>query len=148
MTFCPSLLSTIMRKTIFFLLVACLYKSATAAECLPYEPTQVTIEGTLTRKTFPCRPNLESISGGDEKLVYWILKLENPVCIGTTETVTDLNEPETEITEIQLAPKDNQFYKRNKVAIGKHVKVAGSLFHQHTAWHVTKVVVIANDIHY
>ena len=105
--------STNMRKIILFLLLSRLDYSATAAECLPYEPTQVPIEGTLTRKIYPGRPNFESIYKGDEKLVYWILKLKNPACVGTTETATEINKPETKITEIQVAPKDNQFYQRN-----------------------------------
>ena len=35
-------------------------------ECLLYEPQIVSLAGTLRRKTFPGRPNYESVARGDE----------------------------------------------------------------------------------
>jgi hypothetical protein len=118
----------------------CLAHSAIAAECLPYEPDNSTIVGTVVRKVFPGRPSFESIADGDEKLVYWILKLDRPVCVGSPGLATEVNEPESEVREIQLAPRDDKFYKHHRGVVGKRVKVTGTLFHQHSAWHVTKVV--------
>jgi len=109
--------------------------------CLPFEPTEVSIEGTIVARSFPGRPNFESIVGGDEKLVYWLLKLDKPVCVGTPDSVSEINTVESKVLEIQIAPKEAGFYKRQRGAVGKRALIKGTLFHQHTAWHVTKIVV-------
>jgi hypothetical protein len=121
-------------------------RCAWAAECLPYEPATVTLEGTMNRRVFPGPPNFESVASGDEKLMYWILRLKSPICVGSTEVTNEVDSFESRVLEVQIAPKDEQFYERNRQAVGKPVKVTGSLFHQHTGWHVTKVVLRATDL--
>jgi uncharacterized protein DUF4431 len=121
---------------------------ALAADCLPYEPTTVTLEGTMSRRVFPGPPNFASVAEGDEKLVYWILRLKNPICVGSGVVANHVDEPERRVLEVQIAPKDDQFYKQNRKAVGRRVKITGTLFHQHTGWHVTKVVLRASDLSY
>lgn len=36
------------------------------AQCLEYEPSSVSLVGTIVRRTYPGRPNYESIKKGDE----------------------------------------------------------------------------------
>jgi hypothetical protein len=122
--------------------------SALAADCLPYEPETVTLEGTVTRRVFPGPPNFDSVTAGDKKLVHWILRLKRPICVGSEKEADDLHEVEAEVLEVQIAPKDHRFYERNRRALGKRVRVTGTLFHQITAWHVTKVILQATDLEY
>lgn len=115
--------------------------------CLPYEPAKIKLECTVVRKDYPGRPNFESITDGDEKLAYWILMLDKPACVGSGKAV-GVNEPEANISEVQLAFRDAQLYKKYRQVVGKHVSVSGVLFHQHSAWHVTRVVVHVSDLKY
>jgi len=48
------------------------------AECMNYEPDAVSLTGKIIRKTFPGRPNYESIKAGDEPETYWILISDKP----------------------------------------------------------------------
>jgi hypothetical protein len=50
-----------------------------AAQQLTFGRAPVTLQGHLTVKTFPGRPNYESIKKGDEREVQWILKLHHPI---------------------------------------------------------------------
>ena len=129
-----------LRTTFQIAFALCIAHSTIAAACLPYEPASSTIAGTITRGVFPGRPNFASIADGDEKLVYWILTPDSPACVGSSGLATEVNEAESDVSEIQLAPRDNRFYEQHQGVIGKHVKATGTLFHQHSAWHVTRVV--------
>jgi len=102
----------------------------------------------MSRRVFPGPPNFESVAKGDEKLVYWILRLKSPICVGSADVTDEVNEPEPTVLEVQIAPGDDRFYKRYRKAVGKPVKVTGTLFHQQTVWHVTKVVFRAGEVSY
>ncbi len=41
---------------------------AAQGDCLSYEPTEVRLTGTISRKTFPGPPNYQSIRKGDKML--------------------------------------------------------------------------------
>ena len=114
--------------------------------CLPFEPTEVLIEGTILATSFPGRPNFECIAGGDEKLVHWLLKPGKRVCVGMSDSVSEIHTAESAVREIQIAPKEEGFYTRHHGAAGRRVLIKGTLFHQHTAWHVTTIVVQVNDV--
>ncbi len=51
-----------------------------ANTCLPYQPASAAIAGTLSRETFPGRPNFTSVADGDEAETYWYLNLADPQC--------------------------------------------------------------------
>ena len=135
-----------LRTTFQIASALCVAHSTVAAECLPYEPASSTIAGTITRGAFPGRPNFTSIADGDEKLVYWILTLDSPACVGSTTLATEVNEVESGVSEIQLVPRDDRFYEQYQGVIGKHVKATGTLFHQHSAWHMTRVVLQVDSL--
>ena len=130
------------------LLAGLMSQYAGASDCLPYAPEPVTLEGTVSRQVFPGPPNFESVADGDEKLVYWILHLDSPICVGSGAVTKELDESEPRVLEIQIAAKDIRFYREKRKAVGKRVKVTGTLFHQHTGWHVTKVVLQATNLSY
>ena len=51
------------------------------SECLSYEPSVVTLSGTLVRKTFPGPPNYDSVKKGDKPETVWFLDLREDVCV-------------------------------------------------------------------
>lgn len=68
------------------------------------------------------------------------------ICVGTPDSVSEINTSESGILEIQMAPKEADFYKQHHGAVGRHALIKGTLFHQITAWHVTKIVVQVKDL--
>lgn len=114
--------------------------------CLSYEPKIERIKGKIERITFAGPPNYESVKKGDKTEIYWILKLSNAVCVNNINN-DELNVPETNLKEIQLVLKINQ-YKKYKRFIWKNVIVKGTLFHAFTAHHKTRVLLEVEDIIY
>jgi hypothetical protein len=59
--------------------------------CVSYEPSHVTLQGTLVRKTFPGPPNYESVKNGDKPQTSWILELQENICVDEDKAQPDLN---------------------------------------------------------
>ena len=117
--------------------------SLMAAECLKYEPEVSKLSGTISRKTFPGRPNYESMALGDASETVWVLHLTHPVCVAEGEG--GINEAEKGVNTLQLEMKVDQF-KIYKDKIGKKVTATGTLFHSHTGHHHTKVLLTVSDL--
>jgi len=113
---------------------------AALAQCLKCEPNPVTLEGVIYSKDFPGPPNYESIRGGDERMRYWILRLNKPVCV-EGDDFDKTRVPNAR--DLQLVFADESFYKkyRARVARGARFRVVGTLFHQQTGHHVTKILI-------
>ena len=109
----------------------------TQPPCLSYEPTQVTIEGSIERKTFPGRPNYESVASGDEPETYWLLNLTAPICVAGPPD--ELNSPEEDVSQVQLILNGEQ-YAQYKHLVGHRVRATGTLMHSITAHHKTPVL--------
>jgi uncharacterized protein DUF4431 len=107
--------------------------------CLRYEPTVVTLRGTLVRKTFPGPPGYESIAQGDRPETYWILHLSQPLCVEQDKEEPRLNPEQKNIRAVQLVVDPN-LYEKQKGLIGKAVIVTGTLFGSHTGHHHTAVL--------
>jgi hypothetical protein len=114
-------------------------QTAASSHCLSYEPSVVTLTGTLVRKTFPGPPNYEDVRHGDRPETYWFLKLSKPVCVDEDKAQPDLNPAHKKIRTIQLVVPV-EFYKKYKDLLGQQVVVTGTLFGAHTAHHVTPVL--------
>jgi hypothetical protein len=119
--------------------------AAMLQDCLSYEPTTVTLNGTITRKTFAGPPNYESVKKGDAPEVYWILHLTKPICVNADKNVTGGEEPEKNVYDIQLILSEEQ-YARYKGLLGKRVEVSGKLMHSFTGHHHTKVLLTATGM--
>jgi len=118
-------------------------------DCLSYEPEIISVTGIFHRETFPGAPNYSSIESGDEKLIYWILHLDEKICV-----VKNLNDPVQQdnnittynITRLQLVFGGDNDYDHYRSLLDKRVKVRGALYHQHAARHFTTILINVIDI--
>ena len=115
------------------------------SECLSYEPSVVTLSGTLVRKTFPGPPNFESVKKGDKPETGWFLDLPQSVCVDEDKVEPDLNPKQSGIHEIQLVLQPEQ-YAQHKSLLGKRVTATGTLFGEHTAHHHTPVLLTVRTL--
>src|SRR5215212_9369278 len=133
------------RKTytkIFALLILLLASAAYAQaqeKCLSYDPAEVQLSGTISKQVVPGPPNYENVRRGDKPETIWILTLDKAVCV--TGNTDDVNEPEQNVTDVQLVLQPNHFAQLRRMT-GRKVQVVslGKLFHAHTAHHRTKVL--------
>lgn len=104
-----------------------------------------TLYGKVRDEVFPGPPNYESINNGDKPLFYWILYVNDPICL------------------VGRSPEDNQLYEKgsscmfqlcltediydNRLDIlGKYVKVEGETFLGYTGYHNTKALLKVRSI--
>jgi hypothetical protein len=94
----------------------------------------VELTGVITPKTFPGRPNYESVEKGDEPENEWIPNIDAPIC--TNRDDSDVyNGHESNIRELQLLFVGGQTYDMYRLLAGRTAEVTGSLFHQSTGHH-------------
>ncbi|HKR59365.1 MAG TPA: DUF4431 domain-containing protein [Pyrinomonadaceae bacterium] len=127
------------------LLVAGFYRSGNG-QCLKYGPAVVTVAGTLRSQIFPGLPNYESIKRGDRKERAIIVTLAAPTCSTRNDSPQGLDDPETDIREMQLVVTKSAHWKTVERRLGKRVVVTGTLFHAHTGHHRTKVLIEVTNI--
>lgn len=100
------------------------------ANCLRYEPANVTLTGKVTVKAF----------SGDRNDP--ILKLAEPVCVDASAKASYDSKSEKNVTELQMVfasyPFGAQWHN-------KRVTVTGKLFHAFTQAHRTKVLIMVKD---
>ncbi len=107
----------------------------TGPACLRYEPDTVAIAGSLTRKTFPGRPNYESVKEGDEPETGFYLEVPGPVCtIASPDSANDNNGSLHDVRLIQLV-LDSAGHARLKPRLGRQVTLRGTLFAAFTGHH-------------
>lgn len=127
--------------TIF--LFACIWLTAAdaqAQQCLKCTPETVTLKGIVYSKDFPGPPNYQSIRAGDERMRYWILRLDKSICVEGDDFD---NKRVANVREMQLVFMDDSFYTRYRRYVRQRARfrVVGSLFHQETGHHVTKILI-------
>ena len=135
--------ATLLVTTLLF--VASCHSSA-SAQCLKYGPSVVTLRGMLRSHVFPGPPNYESIKRGDRKERAIILMLAAPTCTTSNDPPQGLDDPETDIREMQLVVTKSAHWKIVEWRLGKRVVVTGTLFHAHTGHHRTKVLIDVTNI--
>ena len=106
--------------------------ATTHGGCRAYEPDTVTITGTLERRTYPGRPNYESVAKGDEAETGLYLVVAPAICV--TRNLDDVNQPTAAASLVQLV-LDQPGYDRLRPYLTKKVTVRGTLFHSHTGHH-------------
>lgn len=113
--------------------------------CLEYEPAEVTVTGKPFRMVFPGPPEFSSIEEGDEALTYWILFLDEPVCLNSKPGSWDEDEANVYHMQLVLFFMEDM-YKNYQHILSKRVIIKGQLYHAHTAWHKTKVLLKPMEI--
>lgn len=127
-----------MRKLLVAALFALAFTTSAKADCLSYEPNRVSVAGTLTRIVFPGPPNYESVARGDRPEPYFVLRLQQPVCVKGRGQAED--EPFiSDVLAIQLGLTEPQ-YDQFRPLIGKQVRLSGSLVAATTGAHHTPVM--------
>ena len=111
--------------------------SASDAPCLKYEPEVVKLAGTMKRVVFPGPPNYESVKGGDAPETYYVLFLEQAVCVQGDPRSQTNSETESGVKSLQLMGID---YKKARRLLGKPVVAEGTLMHSETGHHHTAVL--------
>jgi len=127
-------------RSVFLLALIISVPIAARSQCLETEPAAVTLTGTIYAKNFPGPPNFESIRSGDERMRYWIFRLDKPICV---EGDSFDNTSAFNVRDLQLAFPDGSFYTQYRRDVREHrrFKVTGSLFHRNTGHHVTNILV-------
>jgi len=120
-------------------------QTASSSGCLSYEPAAMSINGTLTRKTFAGPPNYESVRKGDRAETNWLIELHSPVCVFEDKTDPDLNPSQDRVSEIQLVLTREE-YQMYKEMVGREVIAKGTLFGAHTGHHHTPVLLTTKSI--
>ena len=114
-------------------------------KCFSYEPSPVSLTGTLVRKTFPGPPNYENIRKRDKPETAWLLELDRPACVDEDKTDPDLNPAQAEVHQAQLVLMPEQ-YRSYKTLVGHKVTAIGTLFGAHTAHHHTPVLLTVRNL--
>jgi TPR repeat protein len=118
-------------------------KSQTTSNTLDYNSTNNILRGTVVEKVFPGPPNFESIEGGDKPMRRLILQLDSTVDV-PADNKDDMNEAEEDVQEVQLNFSDK--YPEKKGLNGKMVEVTGGIYHSHTGYHCTAVLMDVKNL--
>ncbi len=128
-----------MNARVVIAILSAMLSAQSAAACLPYWPTPVTVSGKLERLTFPGLPNYESVRSGDEAETGFYLKLSTPIC-----TVGDKSDgtayPVSKVSLIQLILDSTQ-YTTLRPFLSRHLEIRGTLMAAHTGHHHAPVLI-------
>jgi len=110
-----------------------------AGQCLSYRG-EVTLRGTLFRRTYPEQPNYKSIAKGDAAATYFFVSPDTPFCVDAGDTKN--NEPaEPHVKSVQLAFSGQQdSYGPLRQHLSKRVECHGSLYHAISGHHHSPVL--------
>lgn len=107
--------------------------TAHSMEVLKYEPSVVTLRGTLSLQDFAGPPNYEDVKQGDRLERAWVLVLSTPIKVVASPD-DELFYTQENVKEIQLVCSkqcDQQF----ALSVGRDATLVGTLFPAHTGHH-------------
>ena len=106
--------------------------------CLSYEPDTISISGKLERRTYPGRPNYESVAAGDEPEVPFYVVVEVPICTKVKEGQRfSVALTGVQLVQLNLTPDQ---YKQLSVHLGKKVAFTGRMYEGQSGHHHALVV--------
>jgi hypothetical protein len=130
-----------MRRVVLALVSMLGLPAATAGECLPPEPTTVTLEGRLERRGFVALADAEDEeeegAGYRHDAVVYVLRPAASVCVEYMEEGSAAVKIEADAVQLLLDP---QGYERLRPRLGEHVALRGTLSEAETAHHHTPLV--------
>ncbi len=139
-------------KTILLFLCLSIGHSSAAHKALTYEPAVVELTGILDLQTFPGPPGYESIGMGDVVERHFYLKLNTAIDVLPRGNHPTVGNPEKErnvkIVQLAINGEDDGLWGRfRKLGEGGHVKIRGTLFHQFTGHHHSRVLLSVQQMH-
>lgn len=107
------------------------------ARPIQYEPSVVEVSGKVNfaRARHPNGTTMK----------YPIMKLATPVSVNA-DGLNPINSDEPCVSELQLIAQDPALRKKLYAARGKSIVARGTVFHEHTAWHMRKLVVMVTEV--
>lgn len=109
-----------------------------AEQTIAYEPALVTLTGTLRGGEF-AHPN-------GQQVPFWYLRVREPVRV-PADPANSINVETSGVMEIQVHPANEAMRKRLKRSVGHRITLAGTVFHEHTAWHARELVMVVSEPH-
>ena len=128
---------------VIFRLFLVVRAEASEPSCLEYEPAVVTLSGTITRLMKYGPPGYGEDPVHDEKVRYWYLDLEQPICVNGKNEDSPESESERDVRRVQIIYYRG--YPSGGGWIGAHVSIDGTLIHAIWGRHYTKVLIEANS---
>jgi hypothetical protein len=101
----------------------------------------VTLTGTITTHLEYGSPNFGENPKTDEKLWYWYLDLDKPICVNAKDD--SWSEAETGMRRLQIVYVDGYPHGGRRQWIGHRATITGTLFHSDNGHHITKVLIKA-----
>lgn len=102
-----------------------------------YEPEIITVEGLLEENTAFDKNSSGGDAKSDNKIMYFALWPTQPLdVIATAAQEKEGNTTEKKVDRIQLNGDEKQL----RALLNKKVKITGTLFHSHTSYHFTNVL--------
>ncbi len=117
------------------LMAGSMAQSVEPANCLAYEPTEVSLTGRLVTRYFPGPPSYGETPSQDSSERVYLLQLQVPICVDADATSELNSKAETGIVEVQLWPSDDVTWSQLLALEGSQVVLSGTLSHAITAHH-------------
>lgn len=136
-----------MNRKILFLLLFFVSFPCLGNTVVNFEPTNVSLKGTVITLTFAGPPNYESIKNGDKAETRPYLILSKPIDIKLPKTEAKnaaTNEPQTNVKLIQLIVVNKNDWQNLKK--GNYVEVKGTLSSSLTGHHHARALLTINKI--
>jgi hypothetical protein len=117
-------------QTVILSLSLLVVPAAGAQSCINTYKDTVSLTGKLERRTYPGRPNYETVKAGDEPETHFYLVLAKPVCSVASEE----SDAQKDVKLIQLV-LDSVGYASLRPRLGENVTLRGTVFGAHTGHH-------------
>ena len=128
-----------MKIAIFAVLMSLAFGITARSEIpLKYEPSVVTLQGTLSLQDFAGPPNYKSVKAGDQLERAWILILNHSVRV-VAPPEDELYYTQENVEEIQLVCLE-ECEKKFAFSAGGRATLVGTLFSAHTGHHHKSVL--------
>jgi hypothetical protein len=111
-----------------------------AGDCVNYGPSVVKVTGSIFTKEYFGPPNYGENPSTDSRERFYFIALDRPLCVAGDRKGDQKAENTVKTMEMVYYPGTFQ-----KIWLGKHVSVTGTLFHAITAHHHSPVLITANE---
>jgi hypothetical protein len=114
-------------------------EKSTPSKCLGYQPALISMSGVLERRTFPGRPNFESVAAGDEPETGFYLALPRAACFSAGSDPDASNLRDVRLVQLNLKPEQ---YDQLRPYLGKTISIQGAVYEAMSGHHHAPVVLM------